>query len=35
VGLVSFIAIQWLGRSIITVILICAALGVAKHFLFA
>jgi len=35
VGLASFIAIQWLGRSIITVIVICAILGVAREFLFA
>ncbi len=35
VGLAGFIAIQWLGRSIITVIVVCAFLGVAKQFLFA
>ena len=35
VGLASFIAIQLLERSIITVIVVCAILGVAKQFLFA
>ena len=35
VGLASFIAIQWLGRSIISVILVCAILGLVRQFLFA
>lgn len=34
VGLASFIAIQWMDRSIITVIMVCAILGIARQLLF-